>query len=51
MGMCPTKKQIEFMNAPEENPFTPDQEDVSEACPEVLVVDQNSDEDELIDIE
>ena len=45
------KKQIEFMNAPEENPFTPDQEDVSEACPEVLVVDQNSDEDELIDIE
>ena len=44
------RKQIEFMNAPEDNPFIPDDDDRLAACPEMLRVEENEEEDEDIDV-
>ena len=47
-GLWNDQKKIEFINAPEENLFIPDDDDTLAACPEMLMVEENEEEDEGI---
>ena len=42
--------QLNFLAGQEPNPFVPEVEDVQEACPSALLLDEACDEDEYIDI-
>ena len=44
------RQQMEYMNAVEENPFLPDEEDKMEAAPESLLIDESEDDDDFIDV-
>ena len=39
------KKQLDYMNSTEPNPFLPNEEDRMTACPENLIVEEDEDED------
>lgn len=49
-GRSMLKKQLDYMNSTEPNPFLPDEEDSMLACPEDLVIEEDSEGDEDIDI-
>ena len=44
------RHQMEYMNAVEENPFLPDEEDKMEAAPGSLLIDESEDDDDFIDV-
>lgn len=40
-GRAMLKEQLEFMNVTEKNPFVPDENDIMQAAPEELLVDED----------
>ena len=44
------EKQLEYMNTPELKPFVPDEIDLTDACPEELMADEDDERDNDIDI-
>ena len=42
------EKQLEHMNTPERSPFVPDEIEISDACPEELIFDEDHERDTRI---